>query len=78
MLRKIYSIAQIRQRSDYTPLKEVLVTDIDILDEAVRNKGRSPELRPDFTELDKVTSGLQKSDLVILAARPAMGKRPLR
>lgn len=72
--KKIYSIAQIRQRSDYTPLKEILVRDIDILDEAVRNKGSVTGITTGFHRLDEITSGLQKSDLVILAARPAMGK----
>ncbi len=72
--KKIYSIAQIRQRSDYTPLKEILVRDIDILDEAVRNKGSVTGITTGFHRLDEMTSGLQKSDLVILAARPAMGK----
>lgn len=72
--QSIFGIAQSRQSHDYTPLKEVLFTDIDMLDEAVRNQGKITGVTTGFRELDKVTYGLHKSDLVILAARPAMGK----
>ncbi len=72
--REIFSIAQSRQTSDYTPLKEVLVSDIDLLDEAVKNQGKITGVTTGFRQLDNFTYGLQKSDLVIVAARPAMGK----
>jgi replicative DNA helicase len=72
--KSIFAIAQSRQTNDYTPLKEVLVNDLDILDEAIKNKGQVTGITTGFKKLDEVTSGLQKSDLVILAARPSMGK----
>ena len=71
---EIFSISQSRQSKDYAPLKEVLVRDIDLLDEAVKNQGQITGVTTGFKELDNVTYGLQKSDLVIVAARPAMGK----
>ncbi len=72
--KSIFAIAQSRQTNDYTPLKEVLVSDMDILDEAIKNKGQVTGLTTGFHKLDEITSGLHKSDLVIIAARPAMGK----
>lgn len=71
---EIFAISQDRQTSDYTPLREVLVRDIDLLDEAVRNQGKITGVTTGFKLLDNITYGLQKSDLVIVAARPAMGK----
>jgi replicative DNA helicase len=72
--KSIFAIAQSRQTNDYTPLKEVLVSDMDILDAAIKNKGQVTGLTTGFHKLDDITSGLQRSDLVIVAARPAMGK----
>ncbi len=71
---EIFAISQQRQRTDYTPLKDVLVSDIDMLDEAVRNQGHITGVTTGFRQLDNITYGLQKSDLIIVAARPAMGK----
>ena len=71
---ELFAISQQRQRTDYTPLKDVLVSDIDMLDEAVRNQGHITGVTTGFRQLDNITYGLQKSDLIIVAARPAMGK----
>lgn len=71
---EIFRLAQSQQRTDYTPIKEVLVSDINLLEKAVKNQGQITGVTTGFRELDAVTNGLQKSDLIILAARPAMGK----
>ena len=47
---------------------------VKLIDEAVKNKGSVTGLPTGFKKLDEVTSGLQPSDLIIIAARPAMGK----
>lgn len=72
--QKIFEIGENRQQNEYKPLKKVLEKNLDLIDRASKNKGALLGLTTGFTELDKLTSGLQKSDLIILAARPAMGK----
>ena len=72
--KSIFSIAQSRQRTDYSPLSQVLISNIDQINEAVRNQGQVVGLTTGFQQLDSITAGLHPSDLVIVAARPAMGK----
>lgn len=70
----IFKIAQKNQRNDYAKIQEVLKNNIEIIGEAAKNKGKVIGLPTGFKAFDEKTSGLQKSDLIILAARPAMGK----
>ena len=72
--KEILGIAQERQKGDYAELKDVLMADLDLLDAAVKNQGRITGVPTGFKQLDNMTYGLQKSDLIIVAARPAMGK----
>lgn len=72
--QKIFEISQKRQRNDYTYLKEVLEENVDLIDKALKADGSLTGLPTGFKKLDEMTNGLQKSDLIILAARPAMGK----
>jgi len=70
----IFEIAQKGQKSDFSPIKEVLIENVAMIDRAIQTKGQVIGLPTGFKRLDELTSGLQKSDLVIIAARPAMGK----
>lgn len=70
----IFRIAQQRQKNDYTKIQDVLMKNLKILDEAQKNGGNVVGLPTGFKTLDEKTSGLHKSDLIILAARPGMGK----
>lgn len=70
----IFEIAQDRQQSDYAPIKEVLLENVSMIDKAIQTQGQVIGLTTGFKELDKVTAGLHRSDLIIIAARPAMGK----
>ena len=70
----IFEISQSRQKGVYIPLKEVLLSNIDAIDRASKLEGGLTGVTTGFKDLDTKTSGLQKSDLIILAARPAMGK----
>lgn len=72
--QKIFDIAKITQKKDYTPLKDVLWTNMDQIDAIASAEGTLTGLTTGFIDLDARTSGLQKSDLIILAARPSMGK----
>ncbi len=72
--RGIFEIAQAKQSKDVAALKDVLIKNIEIIDEASRQEGNVIGVPTGFRDLDIKTSGLQRSDLVIVAARPAMGK----
>ncbi|MGN0658136.1 MAG: replicative DNA helicase [Emergencia sp.] len=70
----IFEIAQKGQKSDFSPIKEVLLENVAMIDRAIQTQGQVTGLSTGFRRLDELTSGLQKSDLIIIAARPAMGK----
>lgn len=70
----IYDIAQKRQTNDFSTIQEVLKLNLEQIREAERNGNKLPGVSTGFVDLDRMTAGLQKSDLVILAARPSMGK----
>lgn len=70
----IFEISQSRQKSRYTHIRDVLLENIEIIDRVSQLDGGLTGVTTGFRELDSMTSGLQKSDLIILAARPAMGK----
>ena len=70
----IFEIAQKGQKNDFAPIKEVLIENIAMIDAAIQTQGQVVGLPTGFKRLDEVTSGLHRSDLVIIAARPAMGK----
>ncbi len=70
----IFRIAQKRQKNDYAKIQDVLMKNLKQIDEAQRNQGSVIGLPTGFKTLDEKTSGLHRSDLIILAARPGMGK----
>ncbi|MCQ2546094.1 MAG: replicative DNA helicase [Clostridia bacterium] len=70
----IFEISQSRQKGRYVPLQEVLVKNIEAIDKASKLEGGLTGVTTGFKDLDRMTSGLQKSELIVLAARPAMGK----
>ena len=70
----IFEIAKDRQTGDVTKIQEVISNNITAIETAQKNGGQLPGLSSGFIDLDKKTSGFQKSDLIILAARPSMGK----
>ena len=70
----IFEISQQRQKGQYTHIRDVLLENIEIIDRAAQMEGGLTGVTTGFRDLDEKTSGLQKSDLIILAARPAMGK----
>lgn len=70
----IFTISQSRQKGQYTHLNDVLVENVQAINRAAQMDGGLTGITTGFRDLDNKTSGLQKSDLIILAARPAMGK----
>ena len=72
--RKIYDISMRKTDETLTPAVEIVPDTINQIGEIVNRKGKLTGIATGFSKLDRLTNGLQKSDLIILAARPAMGK----
>ncbi len=72
--KKIFDIMQNKSQKGYTPIKDVLVESFTQLEELYNRKQHITGVPTGFTELDYKTAGLHPSDLVLIAARPAMGK----
>jgi len=75
--QKIFSVSQKHIRQDFTPVKPILEEAFDRIDELHKNKGKLRGVPTGFTDLDNILAGLQKSNLVILGARPSVGKSSL-
>lgn len=72
--KSIFDISQSKTQRSMTKISDVLLSAYDILEQLYKNKGSITGLTTGFADLDKKTNGLQKTDLVLIAARPAMGK----
>ncbi len=70
----IFEISQLSQKRDVVQIDPVIKEAFDRIIKASQNDNNMSGVPSGFTELDKITSGWQKSDLIIIAARPAMGK----
>lgn len=71
---KMFDVLQTRTIGDMSPIKEILKSNLERIEELIKNKNKITGVPTGFTELDKRMSGLQASDLILIAARPAMGK----
>jgi replicative DNA helicase len=74
---ELFSVSDQSLKQDLTSLESILTDSFDRMEELHRNKGALRGIRTGYRDLDDMTAGLQRSDLVILAARPAMGKTTL-
>ncbi len=70
----LFAITQKHLRQTFTPIRGILNEAFDRIDELHREKGKLRGVASGFTQLDQLLAGFQKSDLVILAARPSVGK----
>jgi len=75
--QSIFDVTERKIRSSYVPIKEILLPNVKTLEKRYANRGVPSGVPTGFTKLDILTSGLQPSDLIILAARPSMGKTAL-
>lgn len=75
--RLIFSIAQGRTVQTYDSIKNVLVSTLERIETLYNNKGGITGLSTGFYDLDRMLSGFQRSDLIIIAGRPSMGKTSL-
>ena len=72
--KKVFDLSQNKSTKGYSSIKDVLVSSLTEIEKLYNQKGRISGITTGFTDLDRQTSGLHNSDLIILAARPAMGK----
>lgn len=72
--RDLFEVSDKIVKSDYVAMDELLADAFDRIEELHKNKGALRGLKTGFRDLDKVTAGFQKGDLIIVGARPAMGK----
>ena len=73
----IFNIASQKVTTDLVPIQDLVVSSYEMIEQRYNNKSDLVGIPTDFYDLDNKTSGLQKSDLIILAARPSMGKTSL-
>ena len=74
---ELFSVSDQSTKQDLVSLESILTDSFDRIEELSKNKGSLRGIRTGYRDLDNMTAGLQKSDLIILAARPAMGKTTL-
>ncbi len=72
--KQVFEVVQKRSASDFEDIREVVLRTLDSIEQAAKQKGHITGLETGFRDLDYKTAGLQKSDLILIAARPAMGK----
>lgn len=72
--KKVFNLLQKRTSGDFVPIKDVVLNALDKIELASKNKGNVTGIPTGFVDLDYKTSGMQPSDLVLIAARPSMGK----
>ena len=70
----IFELSENKTRQAFFPISKIIETNIDALEERQGNRALVTGVTTGFAKLDNLTSGFQNSDLIILAARPAMGK----
>lgn len=71
---ELFAVSDANQKQELASLESILLESFDRLEELHRNKGQLRGVKTGYRDLDNMTAGLQPSDLIILAARPAMGK----
>ena len=74
---ELFNVSDQSTKQDLVSLESILTDSFDRIEELSKNKGSLRGVRTGYRDLDNMTAGLQKSDLIILAARPAMGKTTL-
>ena len=72
--KSIFNLVQNRGGGDYVPIKQVVINALDKIEKASKQKGSVTGIATGFVDLDYQMAGLQPSDLILIAARPSMGK----
>lgn len=74
---ELFSVSDQSLKQDLVSIESILTESFDRMEELHRNKGSIRGIKTGYKDLDNMTAGLQRSDLIVLAARPAMGKTTL-
>ncbi|MBO4976902.1 MAG: replicative DNA helicase [Lachnospiraceae bacterium] len=72
--KRVFQLVQKRNTGDFVPIRQVVMNAMDKIESASRNKGAVTGIPTGFIDLDYRTAGMQPSDLILIAARPSMGK----
>ena len=72
--KRVFNLIQRRNTGEYVPIPQIVMNAMDQIERASKNKGNVTGIATGFIDLDYRTAGMQPSDLVLIAARPSMGK----
>ncbi len=72
--KKMFDVLQKRNTGDFVSIRDIVFKSLESIEAAARNKGSVTGVATGFYDLDYKTAGLQPSDLILIAARPSMGK----
>lgn len=72
--KRVFQLVQKRTTDDFVPVRQIVMNAMDKIETAAKNKGSVTGIPTGFIDLDYRTAGMQPSDLILVAARPSMGK----
>lgn len=72
--KQVFDIIQNRSSGDFVSIKDIVIKSLESIESAAKNKGSVTGISTGFYDLDYKTAGFQPSDLILIAARPSMGK----
>lgn len=72
--KQVFELVEHGNSQEYVPIKQVVLNALDVIEKASKTKGTVTGIPTGFIDLDYKLSGLQRSDLILIAARPSMGK----
>lgn len=72
--KRVFDLVQRRNTGEFVPIRQIVINAMDNIERASHNKGNVTGVATGFLDLDYRTAGMQPSDLILIAARPSMGK----
>ncbi|BCN32834.1 replicative DNA helicase [Anaeromicropila herbilytica] len=72
--KQVFDVVQNKSSGDFVSIKDVVISSLESIEAAAKSKGSVTGISTGFYDLDYKTAGLQPSDLILIAARPSMGK----
>lgn len=72
--KSVFDVLQNKSSSDYVPIKQVVINALEKIEQASKQQGNVTGIATGFSDLDYKMAGFQPSDLILIAARPSMGK----
>ncbi len=72
--KRVFELVQKRNTGDFVPIRQIVMNAMDKIEKASKSSGNVTGIATGFIDLDYRTAGMQPSDLILIAARPSMGK----